>query len=172
MNYFEQELRRVADACDGIINPTFAGRVCFGDLGGDNRVKLQFVTQGTMDCYEALKATILNRVDGEIDSLLFRFRDTWGKKYDHGYKDGVPYIWTYQGKSEWYVYHPTDADIKQLAAEIGGYLAVFTDRSLTPEKAQGQTGKKESVIKAIRASKPKPAKRNDAPTRKKSGPKI
>ena len=60
MNYFEQELRRVEAACGGISNPVFAGRACYGDLGGDNRVKLQFVTLGYADHYEALKATVLN----------------------------------------------------------------------------------------------------------------
>lgn len=159
MNYFEQELRRLAKACKGIINPTFAGRACFGDLGGDNRVKLQFVTMGTHEQYEAIKATILNRTDGEVDSLLFRFKDIWGKKFDHGYQDGVPHIWTYQGKNEWYSYRPTDADFKQLAAEVSGYLAVFTDHSLIPEKSQAKADGKESVTKKIREAGKNPAQR-------------
>ena len=61
MNYFEQELRRILGACNGITAPTFAGRASFGDLGSDNRIKLQFVTTGTAYHYEALEATILNR---------------------------------------------------------------------------------------------------------------
>jgi len=162
MNYFEQELRRLAKACGGIINPTFAGRVCYGDLGGDNRVKLQFVDLGTYERYEALKATVLNRQDGVVDSLRFRFADTWGKKQvsNPNFKDGViPYIWTYNGQSEWYAYRPTDADIKQLAAKVSGYLAVFTDRSLTPEKSHVQTGEKESVTKKLREANKNPAPR-------------
>ena len=172
MNYFEQELRRVADVCDGIINPTFAGRACYGDLGSDNRVKLEFVTLRQADHYPALKATILNRIEGEVDTLLFRFEDIWGKKHDKGYDGGIPHIWTNDGKSEWYSYYPTGADIKQLAAELGAYLAVFTDRSLIPEKAQGRVGEKESVIKTIRESKQNPAPRKDASTRNKQGPEL
>jgi len=61
MNFFEQELRKLAAACGGITNPVFAGRACYGDLGGDNRVKLQFVTLGHADHYVALKATVLMR---------------------------------------------------------------------------------------------------------------
>lgn len=167
MNYFEQELRRVAKACAGLNNPNFAGRVCYGDLGGDNRVKLQFVTMGTAERYEALKATVLNRADGEVDSLLFRFRDVWGKKYDHGYNGGIPHIWTYDGKSEWYGYYPTDADIKQLAAEAGAYIGVFADRSIAPEKARGQTGERESVVEKIRGANPPAAAPKDKPGRKK-----
>lgn len=54
INFFEQELRKLADVCGGLSNPVFAGRACYGDLGGDNRVKLQFVTTGYADHYEAL----------------------------------------------------------------------------------------------------------------------
>ena len=170
MNFFEQELRRIADVCDGINNPTFAGRACFADLGGDNRVKIQFVTLGVHENYEALKATVLNRLDGEVDSLLFRFRDTWGKKpvpNNQSFRDGViPHIWTYNGKTEWYAYRPTDMDIKTLATEASAYLAVFTDHSLVMDKAREQ----DSVIKTIRESKKNPAPRKDTQARNKSEP--
>jgi hypothetical protein len=188
MNYFEQELRRVAKACDGITNPTFAGRACYGELGGDNRAKLQFVAMGTHEKYEALKATILNRSDGEVDSLLFRFGDVWGNKTVGGLYNAPPRIWTYQSESEWYSYYPTDADIKQLAEEVGAYLAVFTDRSIAPEKTLGEAGTdrstahektlgdaggKESVLAKIRESKKAPAQQNEKPSaKKKQGPEI
>jgi hypothetical protein len=170
MNYFEQELRKIAKVCDVIANPAFAGRACYGNLGGDNRVKLLFVTTGYADHYDALKAVVLNRLDGEVDSLLFRFRDTWGKKYDHGYHEGIPHIWTSDGKSEWYGYRPTEADIRQLAAEVGAYLAVFTDRSLAPEKVRGQ--EKASVAQKLREARQNPVPRKDASIRKKSEPEL
>jgi len=166
MNYFEQELRRIAIACDNVTDPVFAARACFADLGGDNRVKLQFVTMGTHERYEALKATVLNRSDGEVDSLILRFGDTWGRKQvsNPNFRDGViPCIRTFDGKSEWYAYRPTDADIKKLAAELGTYLSVFTDRSRAPEKAR--IGEKESVMKTIREAKQNPAPRKEAPSR-------
>jgi len=171
MNVFEQELRRVA-VSGGISNPVFAGRACYGDLGGDNRVKLQFVTQGTADRYEALKATILNREDGVVDSLLFRFADTWGKKFDHGYKDGTPYIWTYQGKSEWYAYTPTDADIKKLAGEVGGYLDVFTVHPLAREQAKVPHGERESVVKKLRDAEQGRVPHNPAAAKKDNEPEL
>jgi len=172
MNFFEQELRRITNACNGVINPTFVGRAYYGDLGGDNRVKLEFVTQGTHERYEALKATILNRLEGEVDSLLFRFSDVWGKKHDKGYNGGIPHIWTNDRKSEWYVYRPNETDIKQLATELGAYLSVFTDRSLAPEKAKGKVGEKDSVINEIRESKLKPTTRKTSQVRKKSEPDL
>jgi hypothetical protein len=172
MNYFEQELRRIAGACGNIVNPTFAGRACYGDLGGDNRVKLEFVTQGTMDNYEALKATVLNRSDGEVDALIFRFADTWGKKKvdNKNFREGlIPKIWTYDGKSEWYVYRPTDADIKQLAAEIGAYLSVFKSRNAAHEKSKPE---KASLIEPLRETNKTAAAKGDKQKKNKTEPDL
>lgn len=167
MNIFEQELRRLSRICDGIANPVFAGRACYADLGKDNRVKLQFVTQGYADHYSALEATILNRQDGKVDALRFRFSDIWGKKYDHGYNGGIPHIWTDRGKSDWYVYRPTDADMKQLAAEVSGYLSVFTVRDKTLEKAPP-----ESLVGKLREAANEPKPRGAQKKQDKQGPEL
>jgi len=173
MNYFEQELRRVAKACEGLSNPTFAGRACYADLGGDNRVKLQFVTLGTMDKYEALEATILNRIDGEVDRLLFRFSDAWGKRQTPNFSNGIfPHIWKYKDKFEWHSYKPTDADIKQLATEVNAYIGVFTDRSLSPEKSRSKAGEKDSVVKEIRDAKKSSGTRKTSQARKNTEPDL
>ena len=155
MTIFEQELSRIAKAA-GISKPVFAGRACYGDLGGNNRVKLQFVTLGYADHYEALKATILNRTEGDVDYVMIRFADVWGKKpvANPNFRDGViPYIRKSGEKHDWYVYRPNDADIKQLAAEIGGYIDVFKDRSVALEKTPARTDEKESVVEKLRAAK-------------------
>ena len=165
MTIFEQELNRIAKAA-GIAKPVLAGRACFGDLGGNNRIKLQFVTLGHLDHYEAIKATILNRAEGDVDTLFFRFADIWGKKQvsNQNFRDGIiPYIWTSNGKHDWYVYHPTDTDIKQLAAEIGGYIDVFRNRSIVLEKAPDRAHEKDSVVEKPRAAKkpvPQPQKKS------------
>ncbi len=158
MTIFEQELSRIAKAA-GISKPVFAGRACYGDLGGNNRVKLQFVTLAHADHYEALKATILNRTEGDVDYVLIRFADIWGKKpvTNPNFRDGViPHIWKSGDKHDWYVYRPNDADIRQLAAEIGGYIDVFKDRSVALEKTPARTDEKDSVVERLRASKKKP----------------
>jgi len=168
MNFFEQELRKLAAACGGITNPVFAGRACYGDLGGDNRVKLQFVTLGHADHYVALKATVLNRAEGEVDTLLFRFGDIWGKKMNTVYHDRIPHIWTDDGKSEWYDYQPTGADYKQLGKAVGAYLDVFTVRSAVLQKEQAQ----DSVMKKLRDAQQKPPTPKTAPARKESVPEL
>lgn len=166
INFFEQELRRLTDQCTGVENPVFAGRACYLDLGGDNRAKLLFTTMGHADHYEALKVTVLNRMDGEVDALVFRFGDIWGSKpvSNPNFENGIkPYIWTYNGKSEWYVYRPTDADFRQLAAAISGYLGVFSDRS--------QQREKDSVTKKLREAAKTPKElSNKKPSRDKPKP--
>ena len=161
MNFFEQQLRRLAGACDRMSNPVFAGRACYGDLGADNRVKLQFITLGHADHYPAIKASILNRAEGEVDSLVFRFSDVWGKKMDSNYTGGVPHIWTSSGKSEWYGYQPTNQDFKVLAAELGGYLDVFTVRA--PARDKEKPAEKESVVKKLRDAKQSGTPRKSSP---------
>lgn len=128
MNYFVQELNKIAAQSAAAGNAAFAGRACFVTLAPDLRARLEFVTMGYADHYEALKMTVLNRRDGPVDSLTIRFADLFGKKKvsNPNFRDGlVPYIWTCDGKHEWYVYHPTKADYKELATAVDEYLQVF-----------------------------------------------
>jgi hypothetical protein len=172
MNFFEQQLRRLAAACDGVSNPVFAGRACFGDLGADNRVKLQFVTLGHADHYVAVKATVLNRAEGEVDTLLFRFRDAWGEKKYSNNRSGVPYIWTYNGEDDWYGYKPTDQDFRVLAGQLGGYLDVFAVRAPAREKAKVPHGERESVVKKLRGAKQGRVPHNPVAAKKDNEPEL
>jgi hypothetical protein len=159
MNFFEQELRKIINSCTGINNPVFAGRTCFCDLGEGNKAKLQFVELGYKNHYEALQATILNRAEGKLDAVLFRFEDIWGRKANITNHNGIPHIWTYNGESDWYMYHPVDSEYKQLAASVSAYLDVFTVRNRVPETTKEQAASKESVVKKLRDSKQNPAPR-------------
>lgn len=129
MNFFEQELRRLFDNGEAIQNPKFVGRVCLGELGGDLRARAEFVTMGYADHYEALRLTVLNRTDGEVDQLTVRICEAIGRKNDTApFHRGTPYIWTYDGKSEWYGYQPTDADYRALQQVARDYLDVFREQ--------------------------------------------
>lgn len=128
MNYFEQELRKIIEQSEAAGNASFVGRACFVSLAPDLRAKMEFITLGYANHYEALRVAILNRRDGPVDSLTIRFADLFGKKKvsNPNFRNGlVPYIWTYDGKHEWYVYHPTKADYKELATVVDEYLQVF-----------------------------------------------
>jgi len=172
LNFFEQELRKLVDAGLDLDDVKFAGRACYGDLGGQNRAKLQFVTTGYADNYSTLAVDILNRTDGKVDSLMFRFADIWGKKSvdNPNFRDGViPHIWTDGLKSEWYVYKPTPRDFEILADAVNNYLSVFVERDAGREQQKSpfdkalSRGKEKSETyktqKAQEATKPKSRKK-------------
>ena len=150
MNFYEQELSRLVKECDAITNPAFVEGVCFGDLGGDHRIKLQFVTTRLSDDYNALQATVINHIDCKTDKLQFNFQDVWGHKAvsNTNFPEGIiPCIWENGADTDWYVYHPTDADIKQLADKVKAYICVFADRSIMPKTLHGklENAKKKAV---------------------------
>ena len=150
--------------CDGVQKSVFAGRSCYCDLGGDVRARIQLVTTGHADHYTALKVNILNRTEGDVDALLFRFGDVWGNKQvsNSNFKDGIiPYIWVDGKDADWYVYHPNNVDFKQLVTELSAYLSVFTDRSYVREK--------ESVTEKLREAKQNSIPKQSGPERKKQG---
>lgn len=141
MNYFEQELRRLFGNDTAISDKRFVGRAFFGRLTDNLRVRVDFVTMGTADHYEALKATIINRNDGQVDALTLRFSDLLGRKAvsNPNFREGIsPYIWKYGDKIEWYVYTPTKADYNQISDAINDYLDVYREPRLEQEQS-GQT---------------------------------
>lgn len=127
MNFFAQELKKIA----GPSHPgaTYAGRACYVPLGDANRAKLEFVTQGTADRYEALRITILNRQDGLVDQNTMLFRELIDVKgaRDDCFRRDIPYAWTYNGATGWYAYRPTADDYETMGAAVDEYLELFQE---------------------------------------------
>jgi len=145
MNYFEQELRRLFGNDANITDKKFVGRAFFGKLTENLRVRVEFVTLGRADHYEAIKATIINRNDGPVDALALRLSDLIGKKMvsNPNFRDGIaPYIWKYGDKIEWYVYKPTKADYDQISGALNDYFNVFRE----PTQEMEQSGQSESGL--------------------------
>ena len=131
-SFFDQELWRLFGDGKIIDSPSCAGRTCFGTLGKDLRVRIQFVSTHISGEYDALKLTVLNRTDGPVDTQVLKLEDLLGKKPVPGnpnFRSGVvPYIWNDCGKFEWYAYRPTAADYKKIRHAAEQYLNVFRDR--------------------------------------------
>ena len=107
MNFFEQELHRIV--APKYPDATYVGRACYVRLNELNRAKIQFVTGIVANQYHALRISILNRNEGQVDALLLNLSDILGKKQTNNpnFKNGItPYIWDDYGKADWYVYHP------------------------------------------------------------------
>ena len=140
MTFFEQELRKIV----GPQHPdaTYVGRACYVRLSDMNRAKIQFITSGIASHYDALRLTVLNRQEGDVDNLVLHFSDLLGKKMvgNPNFRNGImPHIWDDHGKADWYVYHPTQRDYAAFTAEVSEYLEVFMEQAQTADRQWQQT---------------------------------
>ena len=123
LNFFELELRRIVDPIDP--DATYVG----------SRAKLQFTTRGIRDQYEALKMTVMNLQEGEIDNTQLRFSEIFACK-GMG-RDFHPSISDYGSSFAWHLYRPTARDYAALSEAVGAYLEVFQD--MRQEQGQNMT---------------------------------
>ena len=136
MNFFESELKKIMENSGILKDQKYVGSICYGTISEDLRARVEFVTLGVSDRYAGLKTSIINRKEGVVDSILLRFTDIWGKPKvsNPNFKEGVnPHIWTDNGKSEWYVFHPAAEDYQKVADTVENYLSVFQDMTMTQE---------------------------------------
>ena len=126
MNFFEQELRRFTgkDTAFKSSKPVYVGRACFIPLSGNRRARLEFVTRGVADHYDALNVTILNTTDGKIDHLGLRFKDYCAQRQGGCSGTVWPHIWIYRDEAKWYV-APTGLEIKAIAQAAYDYIMLF-----------------------------------------------
>lgn len=132
--FFEKEMRKLFRQGLDLPDTAFVGRVCYGKLNEDVRVRMEFVTERIADQYSALKVTLLNRKEGPVDSLLLRFADVWGEKpvANPNFREGIfPHIWKDGNDFSWYVYQPTAVDYKTLADAVGSYTSMFQGEDLS-----------------------------------------
>ena len=140
MNFFEQELYKIV--APKYPDATYVGRACYVRLDELNRAKIQFVTGIVANQYRALRISILNRNEGQVDVLLLNLSDILGKKQtsNPNFKSGItPYIWDDYGKADWYVYHPNSQDYQQLTDAVSDYLEVFQEQTQTADPQWQQT---------------------------------
>lgn len=123
MTFYEQELRKIVGS--KYPDASYMGRACYVRLDEMNRAKLQFITMGVSNQYSALRMTILNRQEGEVDNLVLRFSDLLGKR------NSSPYIWDDHGKVDWYIYHPSRQDYQALTDAVSEYLGIFQEQEQT-----------------------------------------
>ena len=130
MNFFESELKKIMGDSAILKDQKYVGRMCYGTIGGDLRARVEFVTLGVSDHYAGIKASVINRKEGVVDSILLQFSDIWGKQKvsNPNFKEGVnPHIWTDSGKSDWYVFRPGAAEYLKVADTLENYMSGFQD---------------------------------------------
>lgn len=117
MNFFENELKKICGSCDTLYDKRYVGRACLGRIDENITAKIEFATLGVADQYTALRASVINRSEGKIDSVTIRLKEVMAAPN--------PYIWDDYGKTGWYGYKPTAADYKSLSESVDSYLEAF-----------------------------------------------
>ena len=140
MTFYEQELRKIVG--ERYPDATYVGRACYVRLSDMNRAKIQFVTGSVANQYNALQLTILNRSEGQVDTLRLRFSDLLGTKMtsNPNFRNGVEHQISHDNKKKtWYFYHPPRQDYEALSDAVSDYLEVFQDMSQSADRAWEQT---------------------------------
>lgn len=133
MNFFEQEMRKFFSDSDVISDQKYVGKTMLGRLDDDLRVKLQFVTGIAANQYNGIRAQIINRTEGQIDSQVFRFSDILGPDpvMSKPGNNAQIHIWDGYGEPDWYGYHPSPAAVEKVADTINGYLSMYQSEDMT-----------------------------------------
>lgn len=140
MNFFENELRKIVEP--NYPESTFVGRACYVRLGEMNRAKIQFVTTGCSTRYTALRLTILNRQEGDVDNLLLRFSDLLGRRLtaNPNSQNGAELHILDDGREAgWFLCEPTSRDYQVLSNAVSEYLEVFMEQTQTADQQWTQT---------------------------------
>lgn len=91
MNFFESELEKIMGQSSILKDQKYVGRICYGSIDGDLKARVEFVTLGVSSHYAGIKASVINRKEGVVDSILLRFEDIWGKQRtgNPNFREGV-----------------------------------------------------------------------------------
>ena len=125
MNYFEKQMRILFGESELFSEAMCSGKMMIGKNDQDVRVKLEFISTNIAKQYNAMKVTVLNRTEGEIDKTVFPFRDILGPK--NGYD---PYIWDEPNCMGWYGFKPTGDEYDRISDTINDYMSMFADENL------------------------------------------
>ena len=125
MNKMERELRRMFGESDIIYKAMYSGKTMIGMIDNDVRIKIEFANTKVSGKYDALKATVINRTDGVVDTTMFKFRDMIGLKNGH-----EPHIWDDGTKADWFIISPTTSDYDKISDVLHDYMAMFANENL------------------------------------------
>ena len=129
MNFYEKQLKRIFPDFDTQSGDTiFAGKSMLSVISDDLRAKVEFMTGRVAGQYEGLLLSIINKNEGIIDSQSFMFYEIIGMKGPK--KDQKPHVWDDNGKPDWFVYEPTDAELESIGSKVEEYVWLYADHDL------------------------------------------
>ena len=68
MNFFEGQFRKMLWGSNMIQSPFYVDGVCFGTIGRDHLVQMQFITVQGVDQFDVLEIVVVHRTSGRYTS--------------------------------------------------------------------------------------------------------
>ena len=116
---------------DAVFTDTrYVGAKCYGKISDILRVRAEFTYLDVVGLYDAIKISIINRNEGEIDSVVIGLGYVLGLKKvtNRNFPDGIyPYMWWNNDKLDWYVYKANPKDYEALTTAVNNYVDVFRE---------------------------------------------
>lgn len=131
MNLYEKEMRMMFGNTDVIKTPLIVGRTLTGILDQDLRIKLKFIASKVQGQFDTIRAVIINRTSGEVDSQNFLFADIIGmQKRNNGLEPIVPHMWDNGNpKGAWYGAGPTIEQKARIGDTVLEYLEIYLEQN-------------------------------------------
>ena len=131
MNLYERELRMMFGDTDIIKNPLIVGRTLTGILDEELRIKLKIIASEVQGKYDTIRAVIINRTGGEVDSQNFLFADIIGmQKRANGLEPIVPHMWDNGNpKGSWYI-QPTIEQKAMIRDTVLNYAGMYLHQDM------------------------------------------
>ena len=115
-------------------NFVFAGRearwadvTCMVQMSKGRVARIDLSDLGYTDHYAHLSVDIIHPTNGRIDHKAFQFMDYLDERSDTrtDHPDIKPYVWSNNGKFDWYIAVPSKAAIKKLTDAVVAYIKAF-----------------------------------------------
>lgn len=132
MNFFEQELRKIFWGDDTIGSPFYVDGVCFGTLGRDYLVQVEFAGSNTSeDLCDMLRIVVAHRTTGELGTMEISLKNILGDKaICNVFRETDKWYWI--ETATWNLYHPTWEDRRRLRDAVKSWLAGYCDQKAEP----------------------------------------
>lgn len=127
MNFFEGQFRKMLWGSDMIQSPFYVDGVCFGTLGREHLVQMDFIESEGEDQFDMLEIIVVHRASRQQKTFHIRLKDILGDKaICRTFLGGdTPYLWFDVGTNNLISYEPTWEDWGRLHDAVKDCLDSF-----------------------------------------------
>lgn len=124
MNFFEKQFRRMLWGDNAIIAPFYVDGVCFGTLGRDYLIQMEFTDPQEKYRFDTLEIVAAHRRSDELNTIHIQLEDVLGKKFIFPAKEGSgsSHMWVNRDLPGWNSYQLTQGDWDRLYDAVKGSL--------------------------------------------------